>query len=173
MQNAIAVAVVAIALVPGMWWLSSTRLLAARADVEACWADVDAELRRRHRLVGELIESVGVDVDRELLTELARRLDDAAGAHGTPEAANEFEPPLVEAIDDLFTKGLAAGGRHDDRTVVVDELDERLAAIDDRVATAASFYNTRVAQLDRRIGAIASGVVARRRGFERPTRLDI
>lgn len=171
MQNAIAVTVVAIALVPGVWWLSSTRLLAAVADVEACWADVHAELQHRHRLVGELIESVGADVDQDLLTELVRRLDDAAGAHGTPEAANEFEPPLVEAVDDLFTKGLAAGGRPDDRTVA--ELDERLAAIDDRVAIAASFYNTRVAQLDRRIGAIASGFVARRRGFERPTRLDI
>ena len=90
MQNLIAIAVVLLALGPGAWWVSHTRLVAARTDVEGSWADVDAELARRHELIPGLIEAVGAAAahERQLMTELATRNDAALAAPHTPAAAN-------------------------------------------------------------------------------------
>jgi len=157
MQNALALLVVLVALVPGVWWVSYTRLDAARTDVDRSWADVDAELLRRYGLATRLVETSETLADPDLVGELVRRRDDAIAAPRTAEAANQFEPPLGDAIDRL-------GGPI---------VQERLAAIDDRIAIAGSFYNTRVEQLDRRIDAFASGFVARRHGVERAAYFDI
>jgi LemA protein len=151
MQNAMALLVVLVALVPGVWWVSYTRLDDARTDVDDSWAEVDAELQRRYELATHLVDTPPATTDPELVTELVRRRDDAVGAPRTPAAANEFEPPLGDAIDRI-------GGPI---------VQERLAAVDERIAVAGSFYNTRVEQLDRRIDAFASGFVARRHGYER------
>jgi len=151
MQNAVALIVVLVALVPGVWWVSYTRLVSARADVDHSWADVDTELLRRYELVTHLTDAPSATADPDLVDELTRRRDDAVAAVRTPAAANRFEPPLSDLIDQL------AGP----------SLHEQLAAADDRIAVAGSFYNTRVEQLDRRIDAFVSGFVARRHGFER------
>ena len=153
MQNAIALLVVLVALIPGVWWVSYTRLVGARADVDDSWAEVDAELLRRYELATRLVETPSATADPDLTRELVRRRDDAIDAPRTPESANEFEPPLGDAIDRL------AGPM----------VREQLAAMDDRITVAGSFYNTRVDQLDRRIDAFASGFVANRHGFERAT----
>ncbi|MFW2333309.1 LemA family protein [Ilumatobacter sp.] len=148
-----ALLVVLVALVPGVWWVSYTRLVAARSDVDDSWAEVDAELLRRYELATRIVETASATSDPDRIEELIHWLDAAVAAPRTPEAANEFEPPLGEAIDRL------AG------PILRDRLDD----VDDRIAVAGSFYNTRVEQLDRRVRAFASGFVARRHGFERAT----
>ena len=82
MDNVIAVLVVAVLLVPGGWWVSHTRLVGARNDVVGSWADVDAELQRRHALVPQLVEVVRAAAEHEqaLLVELASRNQAAVDA---------------------------------------------------------------------------------------------
>lgn len=164
-QNAVAVVVVLAALVPGVWWVSHTRLVDARTDVDDSWADVDTELHRRYTIVEQLADSLHDTTDPELVAELTRRRDDALDAPRNPEAANEFEPPLVAAIDRALAARPAGAWPFDDENHAA--LADRLATVDDRIALAGSFYNTRVGQLDRRLDAFVSGFVARRHGFDR------
>lgn len=171
-QNVIAIVVVAILLVPGAWWVSHTRLVAARSDVEAAWADVDAELDRRHHLVPRLVEAVGAAAvhERELLSELARRNDAAVAAPHTVEAASEFEPPLAAAVASVMALRERYPELDAQRNFL--ELQRQLALVEDRVAAARRFYNTRVERLNRRVEALPSAIVARRHGFARADFFD-
>lgn len=172
MQNVIAVAVVIVLLVPASWWVSHTRLVGARNDVAAGWADVDAELDRRHALVPRLVDAVhgATDHERDLLVELSRRNHAAASASHCPEAANTVEPPLAEAMRQV----MALRERHPelDSQQSFLELQRQLAMIEDRIATSRRFYNTRVEALNRRIDALPSAWVARHHGFTRAEFFD-
>lgn len=167
MQNLIAIGVVLIALVPGAWWVSHTRLVAARNDVEGSWADVDAELKRRHVLIPQLVDAVEAAAvhERGVLVELASRHSAAIDAPHTPQAASELEPPLRDAVANVLALGerypVLAGQQN------FLELQLQLSLTEDRIAAARRFYNTRVEQLNRRVEAFPSALVARRHEFDK------
>ena len=73
MENSIAIVVTVLVLGSGAWWVSHTRLVAARNAVDDSWADVDAELERRHRLIPRLVEAVGAAAAHEPATGGNRR----------------------------------------------------------------------------------------------------
>jgi LemA protein len=164
-QNVIAIVVVLILLVPGAWWVSHTRLVAARNDVAGSWADVDAELERRHALIPRLVETVSASAGHEqrLLVELADRNAAAAAAPHTPGAANEWEPPLAEAARQVVALRERYPELNSQQNFL--ELQRQLALTEDRIAAARRFYNTRVERLNRRIEAFPSSLVADRHGF--------
>jgi LemA protein len=167
MQNLIAIVVVVVVLLPGAWWVSHTRLVAARNDVEGGWADVDNELQRRHELIPQLVDALQAIAvhERELLVELALRNGAATDAPRTPGAASEFEPPLSNATG----RALALVERYPTLNSQHNFLDlqRRLSVTEDRIAAARRFYNTRVERLNRRVEAFPSAIVARRHGFDR------
>ena len=171
MQNVVAASVVLMVLVPGLWWVSNTRLAAATADVDDCWADVDAELQRRYELVAELVESLRNTARPDLLAELSDRLDAARSAPRAPLSANAYESSLVRAIDEMLATEAGPSGPADRNHVA--EIDQQLGVADERIAAAGSFYNSRVAQLNRRVDSWPSTVVARRHGFDRADFFDI
>ncbi len=173
MQNVVAVLVVLVALVPGAWWVSHTRLVAARNDVENSWADVDSELQRRHALIPQLVESVRAAAVHELdlLTELADRNRDATCTPLTARAANDLEPPLVDATRRVIALRERYPKLNSEHNFL--ELQRQLATTEDRIAAARRFYNTRVEHLNRRVEAFPSAVVARRHGFDRAEFFDL
>ncbi len=172
MQNVIAIAAMIVVVLPGSWWVSHTRLVGARNDVESSWADVDAELQRRHELVPRLVEVVRAAAvhERDLLTELADRNDSALAAPHTPGAANQLEPPLADAV----ARVIALRERYPalDAQQNFLELQRQLAMTEDRIAAARRFYNTRVEHLNRRVEAFPSGIVARRHEFAKAEFFD-
>lgn len=173
MTNTLAIIIVLLLLIPGSWWVSHTRLVAARNDVEGGWADVDAELQRRHELIPQLVTAVQAAAahERELLIDLARRNDQAAAAPHTAEAANQWEPPLAHAVGQVLALRERYPQLNSQRNFL--ELQRQLALTEDRLAAARRYYNTRVEQLNRRVEAFPSGVVARRHGFTRAEFFDI
>lgn len=173
MTNALAALAVLAVLVPGAWWVSHTKLVGARTEVAAAWADIDAELQRRHDLVPQLVAAVGAAAvhERELLVELSRRNDAAAAAPHTPEAASAWEPPVAEAI----ARVLALRERYPQLNAHQNflALQRQLATIEDRIAASRRFYNTRVEELNRRVEAFPSALVAQRHGFEPAAYVDL
>ena len=173
MQNAIAIVVVLVLLVPGAWWVSHTRLVGARNDVENGWADVDNELQRRHELIPRLVETVRGAADHELdvLVELARRNEQASAAPHTPDAANQWEPPLVDAARQVVALRERYPALNSQQNFL--QLQRDLAMTEDRIAAARRFYNTRVEHLNRRIEAFPSSIVAQRHSFHRADFFDV
>jgi LemA protein len=172
MQNAIAIGVVLILLIPGSWWISHTRLVAARNDVEGGWADIDAELQRRHELIPRLVTTVQATAthEQELLVELVRRNDLAIAAPHTPGAANQLEPPLTEAMSQVLALRERYPQLNSQHNFL--ELQRQLALTEDRIAATRRYYNTRVEQLNRRVEAFPSGIVADRHGFAKAEFFD-
>lgn len=172
MTNVIAIGVVLILLIPGSWWVSHTRLVAARTDVEGGWADVDTELQRRHELVPRLINTVqgAAQHERDLLVELARRNEAAMVAPHTAPSANRLEPPLSAAVAQV----VALRERYPQLNAQANflELQRQLSLTEDRIAAARRYYNTRVERLNRRVEAFPSGMVARRHGFAKAEFFD-
>lgn len=172
MTNAFAIAVVAILLIPGSWWVSHTKLVAARNDVEGGWADVGAELQRRHDLIPELVTTVKAAAAHEhrSLVELARRNDLALAAPHTPAAANQLESPLSEAVAQVVALGERYPQLNSQHNF--SELQRQLALTEDRLAAARRYYNTRVEHLNRRVEAFPSGIVARHHGIAKAEFFD-
>ncbi len=172
MQNAIAIVVVLVLLVPGSWWVSHTRLVGARNDVEDGWADVDNELQRRHELIPRLVETVkgAAAHELDLLTELARRNEQAVQSPHTAHAANQWEPPLVEAAHRVVALREKYPALNSQQNFL--QLQRDLAMTEDRIAAARRFYNTRVERLNRRIEAFPSSIVAQRHHFQRAEFFD-
>ncbi len=172
MQNAIAIGVVLILLIPGSWWVSHTRLVGARNDVEGGWADVDAELQRRHELIPQLVDAVQAAAthERELLVELAHRNELAVAAPHTAPAANRLEPPLTQAVAQVLALRERYPQLNSQHNFL--ELQRQLSLTEDRIAAARRFYNTRVEQLNRRVEAFPSAIVAERHGFAKAEFFD-
>jgi LemA protein len=172
MTNAIAIGVVLILLIPGSWWVSHTKLVAAHNDVEGSWADVDAELQRRHILIPQLVATVQASAahERDLLVELAQRNDAALAGPHTAHSASRLEPPLAEAAAQVVALRERYPELNSQHNFL--ELQQQLSLTEDRIAAARRFYNTRVEQLNRRVEAFPSGIVARRHGFAKAEFFD-
>ena len=173
MTNTLAIVIVLVLLIPGSWWVSHTRLVVARNDVANGWADVDAELQRRHELIPQLVAAVEAAAahERDLLVELASRNDAALAAPHTAEAASRWEPPLADSV----ARVVALRERYPQLNSQANFLDlqHQLALTEDRIAAARRYYNTRVEQLNRRVEAFPSAMVAKRHGFTRAEFFDI
>lgn len=168
-----AVIVAIVVLAPAIaYWVSYNRLVSDRNEVATSWASVDAELERRHTLVPQLVEVVSASAahERSLLVELASRNDAAVNSPSTPDAANEWEPPLADAVARVIALRERYPALNSQTNFL--ELQRRLAATEDRIAAARRFYNTRVEAYNRRTEAFPSGWVAARHGFERAAFFD-
>lgn len=164
------VAILIAILVAGLglaYWVSHTRLVADRNEVASAWATVDVELERRHALVPRLVESVRAAAvhERDLLVEVARRNQQATETPHTVEAANQWEPPLVEAVAQVVALRERYPQLNGQQNFLA--LQRQLAMTEDRIAAARRFYNTRVEGYNRRVESFPSAWVAARHGFDR------
>ena len=141
--------------------VSYNRVINDRGEVADAWAVIDIELQRRHQLIPPLVESVR-----------------AAAAHEQRLLVRLAEAHAATAQTDSPTTRLACESQVDQAILAVVALRERypslnsqanflalhdeLTLTEDRVAAARRFYNTRVANLNRRVDAFPSNVVARR-----------
>lgn len=152
--------------------VSYNRFVRQRHAVADSWSVIDVELQRRHRLVPQLVTAVGAAAthERELLTELARRNDQATDAPHTAEAANNWEPPLADAVARVVSLRERYPALNSQQNFL--SLHGELGTTEDRIAAARRFYNTRVERLNRRVEAFPSALVARRHGFAKAAFFD-
>ena len=91
----------------GGWWVAVyNRFARLRQHVRESWADIDVELRRRHDLVPNLVETVKGHAahERELLAEVSR-LRDAADRERRPGRLGPMEARLNGAVSALLARG--------------------------------------------------------------------
>ncbi len=157
----IAAVVVVIGVVPVV---SYNRFIAQRQAVASAWATIGAELDRRHRLIPELVALVRVETERE--QKIFTRLVQAAEAQRHPDdvtTSAQIDTAVRAAAAAVFASGEQTPSLASQPSYRA--LQEALTMSEDRLAAARRVYNSRVTELNRRIDALPSSIIAKRMGL--------
>jgi LemA protein len=147
------------------------RLVALRVETDSAWADIDVQLKRRHDLIPNLVETAkgyaGHERDTlEAVTSARTRAVQAQNA--TPHERAGAENALSGALGKLFA--LAESYPQLRAAEPFQELQRSLSDVEDGIQNARRYYNATVRELNTRVVQFPSNVVAgmasvRRREF--------
>lgn len=140
------------------------RLVAMRQQCNQAFADIDVQLRQRHDLVPNLVETVKgyAGHERGTLDAVVAARNAATAAQG-PAAKAQAETILSGALRQLFA--LAESYPNLKASSSFQELQTGLTAIEDKIANARRSYNGMVQQYNSMIQQFPTAVFARAFGF--------
>ena len=151
-----------IVVVVAMMYNSLVRL---RETADGAWADVDVQLKRRHDLIPNLVETVkgyaGHEKDTfEAVVQARSRAMNAAG----PAEAAAAENMLSGALKSLF----ALSEAYPDLRAAENfgRLQATLSGLEDDIQKARRYYNAVVRDYNTKIGQVPANLVARTFGFK-------
>ncbi len=135
-------------------------LVTLRNRIEAAWAQIDVQLRRRSELIPNLVETVKgyVTHERETLEAVTRARAAAIGGGGVAEQARA-ENAVTTALKSLFAVAEAYPDLKANQGFL--SLQEELSGTEGRIAYARQFYNDTVLSYNTRIQSFPSLLVAR------------
>ena len=161
----ILIVVVLIVLVPLLWWVTVyNRFVRLKQHMKEAWADIDVELKRRHDLIPNLVETVKgyAAHEKELLADVVR-LRNQAASDTTPAAAGTDETKLQRKLSSLFAVAESYPELKADRHFR--ELQQELALTEDRLAAARRFFNGNVREMNATVQSFPTSIVASQHGF--------
>ena len=142
------------------------KLVALGVRSDNAWADIDVQLKRRHDLIPNLVETVKgyASHERETLDSVtAARTRAVAARDGSPEQRAAAEAELGAALRGLtvaveaYPELQASGGFRD--------LQAQLGGIEEALQAARRYYNAVVRELNTRVMQFPSNLVANVFGF--------
>lgn len=139
-------------------------LVSLRQRVAQAFSDIDVQLKQRHDLVPNLVETVRSYAAHEKATlEAVVQARRAAMSAADPGSVVQSEAVLQAQLGRL----LALGEAYPDLKASANfqSLQGDLAAIEDKLAAARRFFNNAVAEYNAAIGAIPAALFAGRLGF--------
>jgi LemA protein len=156
-----------LALAAGVYLIVAyNRLVKLRVMTEAAWADIDVQLKRRHDLIPNLVETVKGYAGHERgtferVTEARQRAVAASG----PAARALAEGRLTQALHSL----LAVAENYPQLRAVENftQLQTQISEVEDHIQLARRFYNAVVRDLNTRIAQFPSNLVAGLFNFQR------
>src|SRR5947199_8841685 len=95
--------VIGVVVLLGLYWLLERNwMVGARDRVDEAWPGIDVQLKRRHDLVPNLVETVKgyATHEREVFEKVTAARADATKAH-TPAESAQKEGQLTQALTDL------------------------------------------------------------------------
>jgi LemA protein len=148
-----------IVLVVLFFWLGYNSLVKRRNRVDNAWSQIDVQLKRRHDLIPNLVETVKgyAAHERETLEAVTNARANAINAQ-TPQAQAQAENALTGALKSLFAVSEAYPDLKANQNFL--NLQEELTASEDRVAYARQFYNDSVLNYNDKIQQFPTVVLA-------------
>jgi len=148
------------------------RMVRLRNNRQNAFADIDVQLKQRHDLVPQLVETVKgyATHERELLTKItesrstamaATTIDEKIAAEGKLTAALQGLKVQVEAYPDLKANQNFL------------QLQEELSDIENKLAAARRFFNAATTEYNTRIETFPGNILAGPFGFKRETLFDL
>ncbi|MBM4421408.1 MAG: LemA family protein [Chloroflexi bacterium] len=158
-----AIALVAIFLVG-----TYNRLVTLRQRVEESWSDIAIQLKRRHDLIPNLVETVKGYAKHEAatfqaVTEARAAAIAASGGSATPEQRAQAENALSSALINL--RAVAEAYPQLQAIQEFKDLSENLTATEDKIAFARRFYNGNVRDYNTTIQIFPNNLLAGMFGF--------
>lgn len=141
------------------------RLVQLRNRVEAAWAQIDVQLKRRYDLIPNLVESVKgyAAHERETLEAVVKARQQAVDARGIEDQARA-ENFLTQALRQLFAVAEAYPDLKANQNFM--QLQEELTATESRIAYARQFYNESALAYDNARETFPTNLVAGAFNFE-------
>ena len=162
------VAVLAVAVV-----VSYNRFVRQRNLVQESWRQVDVELKRRHDLIPNLVETVKgyATHERDVFDAVTRARAQAAAPGSTPAQQAQQEGILGQALGRLFAVAEAYPDLKASTNFL--ELQRELTETEDRIAAGRRFYNANVRAMNTRVEAFPSNLVAGVFGFHKEEYFEV
>ncbi len=135
-------------------------LVTLRNRVQEAWRQIDVELKRRHDLIGNLVETVKgyAAHERGTLEDVMKARSAAmAGGQGPAQQA-QSEGALSAALGRLFAVAEAYPDLKANQNFLA--LQGELTSTEDRIASARRYYNANVRALNTRVETVPSNLVA-------------
>ncbi len=154
-----------VALVALIAILVYNRMVALRQTTNQAWADVDVQLKQRHDLVPNLVETVKgyASHEKSTLDAVVRARNAAVSAQG-PEAASVAEGQLSGALRQLFALTEAYPDLKANTGFL--QLQGELSNLETKIAAARRFFNNAVAEFNTSIEQFPAVLLAGMFGFK-------
>ncbi len=139
-------------------------LVKLREQAESAWADIDVQLKRRHDLIPNLVETVKgyATHEQETLDAVIQARSRAMGATG-PAEQGMAESMLGGALKSLFA--LAENYPELKASEGFRDLQKSLASLEDAIQNARRYYNAVVRDYNTKVQQVPTNLVAMSFGF--------
>jgi LemA protein len=140
-------------------------LVAKRNRVRNAWSQIDVQLKRRHDLIPNLVNTVKgyLQHEREVLENVTRARQQAISAGSDVAARAAAENVLTQAMRSLFAVAEAYPDLKANQNML--SLQEQLTSTENKVAFARQFYNDAVLQYNTTRESFPANVFANSYGF--------
>jgi LemA protein len=139
-------------------------LVGLRVRADAAWSDIDTQLKRRHDLIPNVVETVkGYATHERGVFEQVAAARSRAMAATTPAEAGQAEGVLTQALGRLFAVAEAYPELKANQGFL--SLQQTLAETEDAIAGSRRGYNGVVQTLNTRIQTVPSNIIAGMFGF--------
>lgn len=140
-------------------------LIRSRNQVKNAWAQIDVQLKRRHDLIPNLVETAKgyVKHERETLEEVTKARSRAMQASSPGEASNA-EQGLSSALGKFFLVVEAYPDLKANQNFLA--LQEELTSTENRISFARQYYNDEVMKYNTAIQSVPTNIVAGMFGFK-------
>jgi len=135
-------------------------LVRLRNLVQESWRQIDVELKRRHDLIPNLVETVKgyAAHERGVFEEVARARSAAITPGSGPAEQAQQENVLTHALGKLFAVAEAYPDLKASQNFMA--LQTELTNTEDRIAAGRRFYNANVRQLNTKIETVPTNIIA-------------
>lgn len=153
-------------------WLIATynKLVRQRNQVEASWAQIDVQLKRRYDLIPNLVETVKGYAAHEkgtLDAVIQARNTAVAAAGAEPGARANAENQVTQTLGRLFALAEAYPNLKANENFIA--LQTELANTEDKIAYSRQFYNSAVQTYNNATQTIPTNIIAGIMGFKAKT----
>jgi LemA protein len=142
-------------------------LVGLRNRAAAAWADIEVQLKRRHDLVGNLVETVKgyAKHEQQTLEKVIEARGRAMGASGDggPREAGQAENFLTSTLRSLFALAVAYPDLKANQNF--QELQRSLETLETEIQGARRYYNAVVRDFNTKIQSVPDVFIARMFGF--------
>jgi LemA protein len=140
-------------------------LVRLRNRVDNSWSQIDVQLKRRHDLIPNLIETVkGYAAHEQGTFEKVVQARNAAMSAQGPEQSAQAENVLTGALKSIFALAEAYPDLKANQNFL--SLQEELTSTEDRISYARQFYNDSVLKYDNKLETFPANTIAGMFGFK-------
>jgi LemA protein len=141
------------------------RLVALRQTVNQSWSDISVQLKQRHDLVPNLVETVKgyATHERGTLEAVVNARNAAVAAQG-PHAQAQAENMLTGALRQLFALAEAYPDLKANQNFL--QLQSELSDLENKIAASRRFFNNAVQEYNTGIEQFPAVLIARNMGFQ-------